>query len=502
MSGEHSRSSESAAQRNPPPPTNLASSAARGVLWTGAGQVLRQVLQLGTSLVLVRLLVPEDFGLIGMAMFFVGIGQLLADFGMGSAIVQARTSDRLTVSSCFWINFAAAAALAVLLVVMAPAIGGFYKRADVVPIVAALSLNLLLSGLQVIPAALLTRDMRFAVLARAQVLGSLIGAAAAVVMAWRGFGVWALVAQPLCGGAITLAAYTRATRWYPRFEFSWLKVEPLARFSAALLGTSLIGYMNRNADSLLVGRVLGAGPLGYYSMAIQLMLYPLQQVSSVFVRVLLPTLAHLQDDLPRLRAAYLKAIGCIALVTFPIMGGLFAVADDFVLVVFGPTWSAMTPLVKILAWVGMFQSVGTTVGTLYLATGNPRLALRVTMIGAPIIIGGMASGLPWGTVGVATGYAVANFSFAYYTFVTAFRLVGLRLADFFRELAPPLGCTLAMIAVVMIADRVLSPLEPPHRLGLCVLFGVLVYAIVTLIANRERVAEVFAIVRSLRGKAT
>jgi PST family polysaccharide transporter len=258
--------------------------------------------------------------------------------------------------------------------------------------------------------------------------------------------------------------------------------------------------MNRNADSLLVGRVLGAGPLGHYSMAIQLMLYPLQQVSSVFVRVLIPTLMHLRDELPRLRTAYLKAVGCIALVTFPVMGGLFAVADDFVQVAFGPAWSDMTPLVKILAWVGMFQSIGTTVGTLYLATGNPKLALRVTMIGAPVLIGGMAGGLPWGTVGVATGYAIANLVFSYYSFTTAFRLVGLSVADFRRELAPPLGCTLAMVAIVMLASRVLSPLDAPHRLAVSVLIGVLAYSAVTLYFNRARVLEVTNIARSLRAK--
>ena len=479
-------------------PASLSGSAARGVLWTGTGQVLRQLVQIGTSLVLVRLLVPEDFGLIGMAMFFIGIGQLLADFGMGAAIMHSRTDDQVILSSCFWLNVVVAAGLAAVLLVAAPLIGDFYKRSDLVPIVAALALNLLLSGLLVVPAALLTRDMRFAVLARSQVLGSLVGAAAAIVMAWRGFGAWALVAQPLCGAAATLSACTFAARWYPSFQFSWRKVEPLARFSAALLGTNLIGYMNRNADSLLVGRVLGAGPLGYYSMAIQLMLYPLQQVSSVFVRVLIPTLIHLQEDLPRLRAAYLKAVGCIALATFPIMGGLFAVADDFVKVVFGPTWTEMTPLVEILAWVGMFQSVGTTVGTLYLATGNPRLALRVTMIGAPILIGGMAAGLPWGTIGVATGYAIANVTFSYYSFATAFRLVGLPLLDFWRELAPPLGCALAMIAVVMLAGQALSSLDAPYRLGLCVLLGVLAYIIATLFFNRARVVEMMTIARSLR----
>ena len=182
--------------------SGLGVSAARGVLWTGLGQVLRQVIQVIGSVALARLLVPDDFGVLGMAMFFVGIGQLFADFGIGSAIIQARSDDRVVLSSCFWLNLAVAATLALLVLVAAPWIADFYQRSDLAPMVAVLSLNLLLAGLQVVPQALLYRDMRFADLAKAQVLGSLAGALVAIMMAWYGAGVWSLVAQPLASPCV------------------------------------------------------------------------------------------------------------------------------------------------------------------------------------------------------------------------------------------------------------------------------------------------------------
>ena len=475
----------------------LAAKAARGVMWTGGSQIARQLIQVGSLLVLVRLLTPDDFGLLGMAMFFVGIGQLLADFGIGSAIVQARSTERVVLSSCFWLNLAVAALLCVVVLAGAPLIGRFYQRPDLVPVVAALSLNLFLSGLQAVPAAMLYRDMRFAELARAQVLGSLGGALFAVGLAIAGAGVWALVGQPLLGSAIALLAYAHAERWYPRFEFSWGKVAPLARFSAALLGTSLVGYANRNVDSLLVGRVLGAGPLGHYSMAIQIMLFPLQQVSSVIVRVLFPALVQIRDDLPRLRSAYLSAVASIALVTFPLMGGLFVLADDFVLVVFGPAWLEMAPVLKVLAWVGMMQSVGTTVGTIYLTTGRTDIALRVTLIAAPVLIGGMAAGLPWGIFGVATGYAIANFSLFYYTAVTAFRVIGLRLADFHQVLTRPLAATFFMVGLLVLAHAFSGTLTAAERLWSHVLLGTVLYAVASLIINRAQLSEVLRIGRTL-----
>lgn len=479
-------------------PASLSATAARGVIWTGGGQILRQLVQVGSQLALVRLLVPDDFGLLGMAMLFVGIGQLLADFGIGSAIVQSRSADRVVLSSCFWLNLAVAGVLALLVLAASPLIGRFYGRADLVPLVAVLSLNLLLSGVHVVPSSLLYRDMRFADLARAQVLGSLAGALLAIGLAWAGAGVWSLIVQPLFGTTVNLALCWWASRWRPRLEFAWREVAPLVRFSASLLGANLVGYANRNVDGLLIGRVLGAVPLGHYSMAIQLMLYPLQQISSVIVRVLFPTLVQIQDDLPRLRAAYLKAVSTIAFVTFPLMGGLFALADDFVFVVFGSAWAPMAPVLKVLSWVGMMQSIGTTMGVIYLATARTDIALKVTLVVSPVLIGGMAAGLPWGIFGVAIGYAIASFSLFYYTAVMSFRLVALRLSDFHAVVIRPAAAMVATVAAAWATVQIGSGWTPAQRLTAGIAAGTGAYLLASLAINRAQVMDLLGILRSLR----
>jgi O-antigen/teichoic acid export membrane protein len=474
--------------------------AVRGVFWTGLGQLLRQLVQVAGSIVLARLLVPEDFGLLGMALFFVGIGQLFADFGVGSAIVQSRSDDRVVLSSCFWLNVGVAGTLAVVLLAASPLIAAFYKRADLVPLIAALSVNLLLAGLQAVPSALLYRQMRFAAVARAQVLGSVAGVVAAIALALTGSGVWALVAQPLIGSTTALAVCLVALRWRPHFEYSWAKVRPLARFSFLLLGTNLVGYANRNYDSLLIGRFLGAQPLGIYSMAIQLMLYPLQQVSSVIVRVLFPTLVQMGDDPRRMRSAYLTAVSAIAIVTFPMMGGLFAVADDVVAVVFGRDWMEMAPVVKVLAWVGMMQSIATTVGTIYLSTGKPGIAFRVSIIAAPVLLAGIAAGLPWGILGVAWGYAAASVVLFYYTAVNAFGLIELQIRDFHAVLWRTLVATLAMVATVVAAVALLQSLRAPIRLGIAIATGIVAYAAFSIAVNRKQFRQVMDLLKLARQK--
>lgn len=468
----------------------LGTAATRGVLWLGGGQILRQVVQIVGSIVLARLLSPDDFGLLGMALFFVGIGQLFAEFGVGAAIIQAQAHDRVVLSSCFWLNLGLALGIAVLVAAAAPWIADFYGRTDLSLVVIMLSGNLVLSALIVIPSTLLSRDLRFGEVARANVLGSLMGALVAVAMAWRGAGIWALVAQPLVGSVVLLVLLIHSAKWVPSLQFSWAEVKPYARFGLTLLASNLINYANRNVDRLLVGRYIGAAPLGVYSMAMQMMLYPLQHVSAVIVRVLFPTMSKLKDDPVRLRSAYLTATGSIALVTFPLLAGLFAVANDFVAVVFGQAWLEMVPVVQVLTWAGIAQSVGTTVGTVYLSCGRPDLALKLSVAVAPILIGGMVIGVPWGVQGVAVGYSVASLLIFHVVAWRALRLIEMAVGQFYAVLYRPFLASMVMILAVLALGRILIDVSVLIRLIVCILTGGVTYVLFSLVINRAQLVNV------------
>ena len=479
----------------------LGVTAARGVFWTGAGQIARQVIQIVTSVVLARLLVPEDFGLVGMAMVFLAVAQLFVDFGVGAAIVHARTSDRTVLSSCFWANACVAGAFAVLVALISPLAGTWYRDPRIPSVLAALCLSLAFSGLTVVPGSILYRDMSFAKLAKAQVLASIAGAGVAVGAAWLGGGVWSLVAQPVVGGLVTLVLMVTYSRWWPALTFSWQSIRDLIHFSANLLGSNLLTYATRNTDSFLIGRYVGPVGLGYYSLAYQIMLYPLSQVSSVIVRVLFPTLSQLRGQEERFRNAYLKSISAIALVTFPIMMGLFAVAQDFVTVVFGEKWLPMLPVLKILCWVGMLQSIGTTVGTIYLATGRMHVAFKFLLVAAPVLVLAFIVGLSWGIVGVATAYAAASFGLFYVSLTIAFRIACIRLRDFHAAIARPLLASVVMLVVVTVSTSILQQWGIWERLGTEIGIGVLAYAGATLLLNKRQLRELLAITRAALSKS-
>jgi PST family polysaccharide transporter len=482
-----------ASETNPP---SLGTAATRGALWLGGSQMLRQGIQIFGSIVLARLLSPDDFGVLGMAMFFVGIGQLFAEFGIGAAIVQSQTNDRLVLSSCFWLNLLISVSVAAAIGLSAPLVARFYSQPELVLVVALLSLNMLLSALMVIPNTILTRDLRFPRIAVANILASLIGTGVAIAMALYKMGIWALVAQPLVGSTVLWLLLMIFAKWRPTLEFSWAAVSSYAKFGAALLGANLANYANRNVDRLLIGRFVGAEPLGLYSMSMQIILYPLQNVSGVIVKVLFPTMAKLHDEPKRRRQAYLSATGAIALITFPMLGGLFAVAPDFVSIILGDAWTGIVPIVRIMAWVGMAQCVGTTVGTIYLSSGRPDIALRVTLVCTPILISGMICGLPWGVLGVATGYSVASFMIFYYTALQAFRLIELRLSEFHAVILPTMLATLGMIGLVLLVINALSENSAATRLVAAVASGAMSYGLLTLLLNRPQAMELIARLRA------
>ncbi|MEW6513529.1 MAG: MOP flippase family protein [Pseudomonadota bacterium] len=474
--------------------------AVRGVLWSGGGQAIKQILQIVTSITLARLLAPQDFGLMGMTMVFISVAQLFADFGIGAAIIQSQTKSRIVLSSSFWANLAIAATLALIIALCAPAIAAFYNNPELTPLIAVAALTMVLAGISVVPLSILGRDMRFADLTKSQVAGTLCGSTAAIALAWSGFGVWSLVAQPIVGSSVVLAMVMKQVGWLPSLEFSLSSITQHMRFGGGVLGANLITYVQRNTDSLLIGKYLGSGPLGYYQMAYQLMLFPLQQVSSVMVRVLFPTLSQLQHDLPRLRSAYLKAISAIALITFPMMMGLFAVAEDFIIVVLGEKWLPMLPVLQILAWVGMMQSVATTVGTIYLSVGAIRKAFLLSLGTTPLLVGALIAGLPWGIQGVAISYALISFSIFYLTLFLAFRLISLSMLDFHRAIWRPLICSIIMLVIVMLFNQYLPIIDNGTRLALLVSTGVISYIAISIAFNRHQLIELRRIIRNATKK--
>ncbi|MBL8175184.1 MAG: MOP flippase family protein [Bryobacterales bacterium] len=435
----------------------LTRKAVSGISWSMASVIGRQVLSFGAVAVLARILGPEAYGLIGMANVVTGFVVQFRDLGTGAAVVQRQSISPRMLSSVFWFNLLVGIVLGSGVFLLAGPAVSFFHDARVKPILQVMSLALPLASLSVVQQSLMSREMAFERLAVLEFVTSLIAYAAALGCALSGMGPWSLVVLNLASSFVSTAMLWFLSSWRPSWVFDREEIRSVWAFSLNLSGFGLVNYFSRNADNLIVGRVLGSAPLGYYQMAYNLMLYPIQNITSVISRVLFPAFAKIQDDDERFRSAYVRSCLLIGLVTFPVMAGLGVVADPFLRVVLGAKWIPAIATFQILAPVGMFQSVLGTVGQIYVAKGRTDLMLYWGIYGSAVMVISFLIGVPYGIAGVATAYSIAFYTLILYPVsVIPFRLIGLRFADFARPFIPQLLLTVTMSVVCVGWLRVLN----------------------------------------------
>ena len=321
-----------------------------------------------------------------MAAVVIGLATVVRDLGAGPAIVREATLTASFVASQLVVAATFGVVLAVLIIVIAPFASAVFGEPDLTPILSVLALGFVVGGLGVVPQALLERSLAFRPIAVAEILAGALALVVALGAALAGLGAMALAIQAVVQTTVAVIVLALAARWRPTAAPSVADVRTGLRFGTPLAGFATLNYLVRNADNALIGAVLGAGPLGFYSVAYRLMLLPVQVVNSVGNRVLLPVLAH-RTDLDSRRATYLTAVGVTALVGFPIAAGLAGAAEQVIRVLLGPGWEQSVPVLRLLALVALAQVIGATVGPLFVATGRTDRLFAWGLLSSLITVG-------------------------------------------------------------------------------------------------------------------
>jgi O-antigen/teichoic acid export membrane protein len=457
--------------------TELRTKVTRGLKWSGLAQIAQQLLQFVIYVALARLLAPEEFGLMGMVLVFIGFGTLLADLGLGAALIQRQNVENRHLSSVFWLHAAVGGLLTFVLLAASTLIANFYGKPVLKLMTVLLSFTLFFNSLSTVPRSILMRAMDFRRIFLADTTALFISGLTAVIMAAWGLGILSLVIQSLMLTILSTAIVWKLSDWRPMFIFDMGALRELSHFSFNLLGFTTLDYFISNADKVLIGRFVGASPLGIYNRAYQLMLLPVTQVSSVVTRVMFPALSVIQDDKAKVRYLYLQATRMIALVAFPVMIGLLVVARPFILSIFGEKWQGVVLILQIFCIAGLEQSIGTTLGWIYTSQGRTDTLFKWAMFAGAVRISSMILGLHWGIVGVAIGYVASGCLFLTYPgWRIAGNLINIRFNDMMRNLAQPFFCAAAMGILVLVEGLMLPPLWPQWlRLAAQTSFGLVVY---------------------------
>lgn len=383
-------------------------SAVSNAKWVAVSQIARIISQLSNIFVLARILLPSDYGLMAMATVVTNLALLIRDQGTSAAIIQKEELSHYTINTVFWFNLIVGLTIALGIVLCSPLIASYFVHNELVPILIALALIFPISSASISHQALLERESKFKKLAYIEVISSLLAMVVALIAALYGAGVYSLVLQAIVMTLLSSVQLWMVSSWRPKGKPSWGELRSLLPFTGHMTAFQLITYFFRNADSMVIGRVLGAASLGIYSMAYKVMLLPVQNITWASSRALLPIMSRQQNSIDEMGKLYLKTIGFIAFLTAPLMALIFALREPFVEIAFGHQWLQAASVLAWLTPVGFMQSLSSTTGTVFMAQGKTRQLMWLSLMSALTHVVAYYVGTAFGVNGVAEWYFYAS----------------------------------------------------------------------------------------------
>ncbi len=471
-----------------------------GLAVSGAARLAVQLLGWTSTLVVARLLNREDYGLVGMGIAYLGLIQLISEFGLGTAVIQEAGMGEEVRASIGGISVAAGVFLCLLSAALATPIARFFGEPAVRNVIIAQSTTFIIAGFRVLPSALLTRELRFHQLAAIDTAEAVVLAATTLVLAILGLRYWALVGGMIVSATVatvwTAAARPHRLAWPRQFA----PILGSLRFGWNVMLSRVAWYAYSNADFVVVGRVLGAAALGAYTFGWQIASIPVDKVTAVLNRVALPVFASVQSEPASIRRYLLGLIEGLAAITFPVSIGMAIVAPEFVLVALGEHWRAAIVPLRLLALYAGIRSLVALFPMVLIAIGEARHTMLVGVWSALVLPVLFYFGSHWGTTGVALvwvlGYPLIGIPFLV---LHTTRHVGVPLRDLLRAVAPATGGTLFMAVLLAVLRRVVIPGWPiGARLAVEIVVGAAAYTIYVAAIHGERLRAFRDLWRSLR----
>lgn len=400
-------STASESGENQPGDAGLGQRTARGAGQMVLGQVVKMVLQVGSVVVLARLLTPVDYGLIAIVLVVVGFGEIVRDFGLTTAAIQAKTLNVRQRNVLWWINTGIGSLLAIATFIAAPAVAALFDDLRLADICRWLALTFVINGMSAQYRADLNRKLRFAALVVTDVASQIVGIFIGVALALGGAAYWSLVAQQLSQAASALLIMVVIGHWAPGLPSRTEGVRPLIRYGIGMTGSQFVGYVMGNVDTYAISLSFGVGPLGLYNRAYQLVMRPLSQLRSPSTAVALPALSRLQDN-PGRAGSYLTR-GQLGL-GYPVILGLGFLAGasaPIVSLILGTQWSTAAPVFAALCACGAFQVVSLVGYWVFLSRALTMKLFLFTLFSLGLKVVAVVVGVQFGLTGVAVALACA-----------------------------------------------------------------------------------------------
>lgn len=474
---------------------DLKKETAKGVAWSGIDKIANGGIQFLANIVLARMLTPKDFGLLAIIAIFVQILQTFIDSGFGNALIQKKDRSQTDYSTVFFFNLALSFGFYVILFFCAPLIADFFDNEKLTSLTRVVGLNLIIGALVSVHKTRLTVQLRFKIQAVISLISSCVSAIVAIWMAYRGYGVWSLVALTITSISVQMVLIYILIKWRPSLEFSKTAFRSLFSYSSKLLGASLIHLLYRNIYPIIIGKRFSPVELGYFNRADTFAMYPPYMIGSVISRVAFPIFSRIQDDNARLRNAYSKYIVFASLIIFPILIGLLVLAEPLTLLILKEKWLPMVPMLQILCIDWMTDHLCTINLNVLYVKGRSDLAFKLEIIKKSLALGIFFVSLYWGIIGVCWGRVVYSCCAVYLNSFYTKQLIGISLFQQLKDIFAPLLYAVCMGAVVWLSTLYISDLH--YRIIIGFLIGIGVYVIEIYLTNPMYIKEITGILKNL-----
>ncbi len=382
--------------------------AAKGAAWAAIDRFGSMGIQFVVNLMLARILVPADFGIIGMLAIFIAVSQTLIDSGFASALIQKKHPTQTDYSTIFYWNLTFSSFLYLVLYLISPLVAEFFSMPLLTDVLRVIAINLIVTSVFAVQKTRLQKSLAFKTIACADLGSYILGGACGIAMARCGMGVWSLVGMQLVNGVSSVIILFVATRWTPSACFSVRSLRELFGFGGFIMAANILQTVCQNLQGLIIGRRFSATQMGYFSQAYKLDQITSYSIPQIFIQVMFPVYSSLQDDRERLNSMVLMNMRVISLVVFPILALLILVAGPLIKMLYGEEWLPSVPYFRVLCVGGFFVCLQNINYYAVAAVGKSRTLFRWSIYKWSFLIVALLVGMEFGMYGILWGMVLSN----------------------------------------------------------------------------------------------
>lgn len=466
------------------------------MMWRFAERCGAQGVSFLVSIILARLLLPEEYGVVSLITIFTSILNLFIDSGFKNALIQKKNADQLDYSTVFYFNIFMGIVLYLLMFAASPAIAGFYNKDYMTPYIRVMSLTLVIGGVNGVQTAVVAKRMEFKRFFYATLGGTLLSAVVGIWMAYEGMGVWALIAQRLVNQLVNTCILWGTVGWKPSLMFSFQRLKPMFSYGSKLLGSSFLNTMTTNLSSLIIGKVYSSAMLAYYDKGKRIPNLVVENLQSSVQSVLFPVIAERQEQKEEVRKILRRSFMTAAYCIFPCMTGIALCGESIIRILYTEKWISMVPYLQLWCFVYAFYLLHTADLQVIQAMGRSDTVLKIEVIKQIISLLAIVAAIPLGVLAMMAAMCVVTVICLYINAQPNKELAGYSFKDHVRDLLPIIGLNVVMGIAVWLVGKLFT--GDILTLTVQILTGVIVYTAGSYIGGLESFHYVINILNSLK----